>query len=88
MDNRIKKYLHLTYVPIYNSINERYHIGSVIGKGSFGQVHLGTPTSSTLYDFPELGVAGSVVSFKTRKFVDLFVQLKNDQILISCNILL
>lgn len=48
-------------MTIYDSIESRYHVGEVIGKGSFGQVCIGTPTLKSIRDYPNLDAPGMVV---------------------------
>lgn len=61
MDDRIRNHMAALHVPIYDALEDRYTPGKIIGKGSFGQVYLGTPTKTTAIHIPELGKARSVV---------------------------
>lgn len=61
MEERIRNTLASVQVPVYSALAQRYQPGNIIGKGSFGHVYFGTPTSATGKVIPELSVAGSVV---------------------------
>lgn len=72
METCIRENLANIPIPIYASLGERYNAGEVIGKGSFGQVLLGTPTQTTCNNSDQL-IPSSLVSVYLLKILKIFL---------------